>query len=306
MPLDTSPKTPVPPGDPMVSRVPLPCRRGALVAILLVALVGAPESLKAASLDVLAAAAQRGTNGLRVTVGSSCASPQDEVVTNQTLNGPATIEACQTVTSSSTTISSGQVTFRAGDRITLGDGFVVQSGASFVAQVDGTLLPDAHLEDRTLGAESHYAAGFFVNLNSLSVGNSDRFDLFAGESGSGVAWFSMVLKRNASLGENRIVMEARQDNGTVVSTEDVSELFLPSDWWWLAIDWKAASSGSSNGFLRLSLNNTLHSELSGLSNSNGRIGTVRLGADGVDAGTSGTFDLDHFVSRLAGPISVPP
>lgn len=306
MPLNAPPKTPVPPGDPMVSRVPLPCGRGALVAVLLLALVGASESLEAASLDVLAAAAQRGTNGLRVTVGSLCASPQDQVVTNQTLNGPATVEGCQSVTSSSTTISSGQVTFRAGDRITLEDGFVVQSGASFVAEVDGTLLPDAHLEDRTLGAEPHYAAGFFVNLNSLAVGSSDRFDLFTGESGGGTGWFSMVLKRNASLGENRMVIEARQNNGSVVSTEGINELFLPSGWWWLSIDWKAASPTASNGFLRLSLNGTLHSELTGLSNSNGRIGTVRLGAEGVDSGTSGTFDLDHFVSRIAGPIAPPP
>lgn len=306
MPANTSRETPIPPSDTMTSRFPLFCRRVALVAGHLLALVGASDSLNAASLDVLAAAAHRGTNGLRVTVGSLCASPQDQVVNDQTLNGPATIEACQSVTSSATTISSGEVTFRAGDRIVLGDGFVVQSGASFVAQVDGTLLPDAHLEDRTLGAEPHYAAGFFVNLNSLAVGSSDRFDLFTGESGSGVEWFSMVLKRNASTGENRIVIEARQNSGSVVSTESVNELFLPSGWWWLSIDWKAASPTASNGFLRLYLNNTLHSELSGLSNSNGRIGTVRLGADGVDSGTSGTFDLDHFVSRIAGPIAVPP
>jgi hypothetical protein len=44
---------------------------------------------------------------------------------------------------------------------------------------------------------------------------------------------------------------ARQDNGTIVSTEGVAEVALPSGWSWLSMVWKAASSGSSNGFIRL-------------------------------------------------------
>jgi hypothetical protein len=114
-----------------------------LGAAVLLTSLAAPSGLDASSLDVLPAAAQRGAEGLRVTVGSSCASPQDQVVDNQTLSGPTTIEACQSLTSSSTTISSGAVTFRAGERIALGDGFAVQSGATFVAEIDGDLTPNA-------------------------------------------------------------------------------------------------------------------------------------------------------------------
>ena len=306
MPLNTLRKNPAVPRATTVSRSRLYCPRVAIAAGFFLMLIGAWDSVKAASLDVLAAAAQRGTMGLRVTVGSSCTSPQDEHLGNQTLNGPRTIEACQTVTSSETTISSGLVTFRAGDRISLGDGFVVQSGASFVAEIDGGLSPNAYLEDRTLGAEPHYAAAFFINIDAFAIGSSDRFNLLTGQSGDGVDWFSIVLKRNASLGENRIVVEAQLDDGTRVSTEGVNELVLPSGWHWLAIDWKAASPTASNGFLRLSLDNFFQSEVSGLSNSTGRLRVMRLGAEGIDPSTSGTFDLDHFVSRIAGPLAVPP
>jgi hypothetical protein len=166
----------------LAKRVPA---TGFIVILVLLSIL-APTRLEAGSLDVLPAAAQRGTEGLRVTVGSSCASPQDQTVDNQTLNGPTTIEGCQSVTSSSTTVASGEITFRAGQEITLGDGFSVESGATFVAQVDGTLLPDAYLEDSTVGARPHYAAGFFVDVTSLALGDSDRFDLFTGESSGGV------------------------------------------------------------------------------------------------------------------------
>ena len=291
-----------------VSRSLIPPRAQArlLAAALLVVSIAAPSRLSASSLDVLPAAAQRGAEGLRVTVGSSCASPQDQVVESQTLNGPTTIEACQSVTSSSTTIASGEVTFRAGERIALGDGFVVQFGATFVAEIDGVLTPNAYVEDRTLGAEPHYATGFFVNLDSLALGSSDRFDLLAGRSASGVKWLSLVLKRNSTLGENRIVIEARQDNGTIVSTEGVAEVALPSGWSWLSMVWKAASSGSSDGFIRLYRNGLFFTQLASISNTSGSIGTVRLGAHGVDPGTSGSLDLDHFISRIGGPIAVPP
>lgn len=277
-----------------------------LLTLLFFASLMSPTRMEAGSLEVLGTAANRGSNGLRVTVGSSCASPQDQAVDNQTLNGPVTIEACQSVSSSSTTISTGEVVFRAGDRVVLSDGFAVQTGASFVAEIDGVLLPDAYLADNLSGGRPHYAAGFFVNLNSLVLGGTDRFDLFTGRSSNGEKWFSIVLKKHAVSGENRVVMEARQDTGSTVTTESTSEVAVPSGWSWLSIDWKAASATANDGFLRLYLNGLLYAELPGLSNSNGQIQTVRLGADGVDSATSGSFDLDYFVSRIAGPISAPP
>lgn len=280
-------------------------RRAVTPGFLLVLLLASP-SLEAASLEVLAAAAQRGNYGLRVTVGSLCTSPQDQVVQNQTVTGPTTVEGCRSVASSATTINSGGVTFRAGHRIVLGDGFVVQSAARFVAEVEGTLLPDAFLEDRTLDGEPHYAAGFFVNFGALTLGDNDRFDLFTGLSGSGVEWFSVLLKREPSLNETRLVIEARQDDGTVHSTEGVSELVIPAGWSWFSMDWKAASTGAPDGFFRLFRDGFLQSQLTALSNSSGRIGTVRLGAAGVDPETTGSFELDHFLSRIAGSIAPPP
>jgi hypothetical protein len=126
-------------------RAPLPRRRPespwghlCLVGLFVMSFMSS-TALGAASLEVSGAAAHRGSDGLRITVGSSCASPQDQVVENQTLTGPTTIEGWQTVTSSSTTISSGEVTFSAGERIVPGDGFVVQSGVTLRAVACGSL-----------------------------------------------------------------------------------------------------------------------------------------------------------------------
>jgi len=293
------------------SRVALVARRPAgrlilaVVVVVTCQLIGA-RGATAGSLQVLSAAAHKGTKGLRVTVGSSCVSPQDRTVDGQTLSGPSTLEGCTSVSSSNTTVTSGQVTFRAGDHIALGDGFVVESGATFVAQIDGTLLPDARVQDDTPGAQTHYSVGFFLNADALTIGASDRFDLFTAYAASGTPWFSMLLKRNAANTENRLVLEARRDDGSIATTEGFSEVRVLSGWLWISVDWRAAAPADTNGYAEVYVDGTFYTHLSSLSNSNGRVDRVRLGALGVDPGTSGSFDLDSFVSRIAGPISPPP
>jgi hypothetical protein len=55
--------------------------------------------------------------------------------------GVYTAEACERVSATATTVQSGaDVTFRAGREVVLGDGFVVQSGASFRAVVDPSIV----------------------------------------------------------------------------------------------------------------------------------------------------------------------
>jgi len=279
---------------------------------ILAAVVGVAVHLLAAhaaaagNLQVLSAAAHKGTKGLRVTVGSSCAGPQDLTVDGQTLSGPSTLEGCATISSSGTTVTSGQVTFRAGDHIALGDGFVVQSGATFVAQIDGVLLPDARVQDDAPAAQPHYSVGFFLNADALTLGASDRFDLFSAHAANGTPWFTMLLKRNAANTETRLVLEARQNDGSIVTTEGSTEVRVLPGWLWVSVDWRAAAAGDTNGYAEIYLGGTFYTHLTALSNSNGRVDTVRLGALGVDPGTSGSFDVDSFVSRIAGPISPPP
>lgn len=80
---------------------------------------------------------------------------------------------------------------------------------------------------------------------------------------------------------------------------------MPSGWHWLSLDWKISSGPANDGWVRLYLDGTLYAELTGIANSNGQIDTVRMGAMGVDPATSGSFDIDRFVSRIAGPIAPP-
>lgn len=66
----------------------------------------------------------------------ACTAGQDQVeLTNQTLGGTQTFEACIEVMAHNGVHVSGDATFRAGERIVLGDGFSVGSGASFQAVI---------------------------------------------------------------------------------------------------------------------------------------------------------------------------
>jgi hypothetical protein len=67
----------------------------------------------------------------------------EQVVANQVVSGAAVFEACQTLTAGPalTVTATGELTLRAGLRVVLTDGFVVQPGGSLVVQVDPALDP---------------------------------------------------------------------------------------------------------------------------------------------------------------------
>jgi hypothetical protein len=283
------------------------CSKCVLAWMAVRALLGGPGTAAAASLDVVAAAARLGSQGLRVTIGSGCTGSDFVTVNGQLLGGSQTAEGCVGLSSASTTIQAGgDVLFRAGQRIVLGNGFWVESGASFAAEIDSTLLRDAHLEDHTPAAEAHLAAGFFIRPVSLALSDWEQFELVVLESSFGTRWAAVVLKDNPTLGELRLVIEAYTDLGFTFSTEGTQEVVLPAGWSWLSFDWKASSPGGYNGFLRLYLDGSPMAAIDAIENSNGRIESVRVGAQEVMNGTSGTFDFDEFVSQVAGPVAPPP
>jgi hypothetical protein len=279
----------------------------AWMAVLTVFSLGGSGNAAAASLDVVAAAARLGSQGLRVTVGSACTGADFETVNGQLLGGSQTAEGCISLSSASTTIQAGaDVRFRAGERIAFGSGFRVESGASFMAEIDGTLSRDAYLEDDTPAVEAHVAAGFFIRPDGLALGDWEQFELVVLESMFGTRWAAVVLKDNPTLGEMRIVIEAFTDAGFPFSTAGTQEVVLPAGWSWLSFDWKASSPGGYNGFLRLYLDGLPMAAIDAIENSNGRIEWVRVGAQEVMDGTYGTFDFDEFVSQVAGPVAPPP
>ena len=66
-----------------------------------------------------------------------CTATPNVDVPNQTVTGTASWEACDTITATSgfTVGATGDVTFQAGQRIVLGDGFAVLGGGSFAAVI---------------------------------------------------------------------------------------------------------------------------------------------------------------------------
>ncbi len=281
-------------------------KRISRLGYLLILMLADPLFTNAGTLDVTSSAAYDGNYGLRVNVGSSCSGPAELGLHDQTISGPAVHEACRTILSSATDIvPPEQVTFRAGERIVLDEGFAVLSGARFEASIESHLVPEAWLEDRSPRAERRYAAGFFVRLDNLVLGDSDHLDLFTGRAADGSSWLWITAMKNVLLDETRLVVRARRNDGSFATTEGVSEVAAPTGWTWISLDWKSAQPDAEDGYLHLYVGSVLFATLTPLSNSNGRIDTVRLGADSVSAGVSGSFDLDAYRSRRAGPV-VPP
>jgi hypothetical protein len=74
-------------------------------------------------------------------LGTACTGQLDEVLTSGVgVSGPLTVEACNSITAGPYPIVSGSVSFRAGSRIVLRDGFSVSAGAIFSAEIDANLL----------------------------------------------------------------------------------------------------------------------------------------------------------------------
>jgi hypothetical protein len=247
----------------------------------------------ASDLAVTGGAAKAGTYGLEVSVGTTCTSAADYVVPVGSIAGPATEEGCLTLTASDVDITAGSVTFQAGDRITLQNGFSVASGANFTAAIDQGMTGRAYVQDDSPSAEQLYRARFYVDLLSLSPGSSDTFDHFTAYSNSGTTQFELRLEDS---GTNIALVATARDGGSWSSiTADSS---LPSTYFAVEFEWKASDSGSSNGHIDVWVDGAAVTGLSSLDNESGQIDYVRWGAvDGVDSTTSGTMKLDEFVSQ---------
>jgi hypothetical protein len=85
----------------------------------------------------------------------------------------------------------------------------------------------------------------------------------------------------------------------VVATAPGSESALSPGWHAVEIDWQAASAPAAHdGRMDLWVDGQLQAPLVSLDTDESRLGFVRWGAvAGLDAGTSGSFSLDAFVSR---------
>lgn len=76
-----------------------------------------------------------------VTVPTGCGEPNDLILTNQTIGGTQEFVACLTITAGDGFVvgATGAVTFRAGSKVTLEDGFSVTSGGTLAVVIDPSL-----------------------------------------------------------------------------------------------------------------------------------------------------------------------
>lgn len=279
--------------------------------------LGWPQPATASSIQVSAEAARPGSGtgcggsgcGARLTL-EGCMSADEVAVPDQDVGSSQTFEACRTLTAADVDVTSGSTTFRAGESIVLGSGFSVASGASFQAVIDPAATGDGWVEDATPAAESRYVARFYVNLDSMSLPASEQLDHLTGYDAMGRLQFRVGLKHNDAMGENRLFVEVRRDDGSFLSTEDTNELAVPTGWHAIEVDWSAASSaGANDGAVVLCLDDdgsrlSCVQIASGVDNDQARVDFVRWGAQDVDATTGGSFDLDDFDSRRTGPIGL--
>mgnify|MGYP001813895417 FL=1 len=253
-----------------------------------------PAGSWASDLLVKAGAAKAGSFGLEVTVGSTCSGSANLVVPDQTVGGTTSFEGCLTLTAANVDVlSSGDVTLRAGDSIAIDNGFSVASSAKLTLTIDQALTGRAYVQDNSPAAESLYRARFYVDLSSLTPGSLDTFDHFTAYGSGGGVLFDLQLEDSGS--KIALVASAR-DGGSVSSiTADSS---LPTTYFAIEFEWKASDTGLSNGHLDVWVDGSQVTGLSGLDNESARVDFVRWGAvDGVDSTTTGTMNLDEFVSQ---------
>ncbi len=264
----------------------------ALIAVL-AALLWLPVAVRAGSVTATADAAFSGSFGLEVEPGSTCFFEEREDLDGQSVL--TDVDACSFITAVDTTIDAAGVDFLAGISISFGNGFSVSSGASFTATLDSSLPRLAYVQDRTPNSESTYKASFRLRLDELDLLLSPTLTHLTGLSDDGTVHFEVRLKHVLlpAPGEDRLVLSAREDNGTVLDTTG-AEVMLPAGYNLIAIDWRA---GDGTGRLVVSLNGVPFGGLTDLDNDEARIDTIRWGVtDGDVQLTGGFLEIDDFVS----------
>lgn len=242
----------------------------------------------AGQLTVVNGAGTIGDHGLRITAGPTC-NVNDVVVSGPTVSGDQL--ACDTISTSGSVTVSGTATFTAGDRVSLGAGFRVPAGATFRADADPFVdSPYAFITDHNPASETTYNARFDLNTDALNLAVGEDIDHFTGLSADDTVQFRVILRDS---GSGRSLVLAARSGGVLV--EHPVPLNLESGFNNVFLEW---TSSAGDGRFQATLNGGTAQGLNSLSNSSGRIDTVRWGlVDGpAVVTTGGSIDIDDFIS----------
>jgi hypothetical protein len=258
-------------------------------ALVTVAVTATPVA--AGSLAVTADAALSGAFGLEVTLGGPC-TPNNLTVPGPTASGAFT--GCLNLTASAVEVVGAGATFTAGRLISLGDGFAVGTGVEFAAIIDEQLDPFAFVVDRSPANLGTYTATFEIDLENLLLDPGDELHGLHGVAGDDTVLFRIVLLRNAALDENRLILNARLDNGSYEITAAGEQLLIPTGSNTIEVDWMAHDGA---GYLLVAINGAPLLGLTALDNGDGRLASVHFGAVSGDlATTTGGFYVDDYRS----------
>jgi hypothetical protein len=169
---------------------------------------------------------------------------------------------------------------------------------SLVTLADATAT---FVQDNSPSTEALYRVRFYANARGLTM-SSGEFDLFAAYDGAdplpanpgGNAIIRVTLAPNNTTSKI-LKVYTRLDSTSESATSNIT---FPDGWRSVELDWAKGASGH----LTVWLDGLQVANLTGLSNNSQSINLVRWGANALDAGTTGTFTLDDFVSQRSGYI----
>jgi hypothetical protein len=145
-----------------------------------------------------------------------------------------------------------------------------------------------YVSDDSPASETRYRTRFYVDPNSLSMGAGEILDLLAGYNG---ATQVLRVQMQKVSGTYQLRAGLLSDAG---SWTDTSWYAIQDAWTAVEIDWQALAY---DGSLSLYVGGAFKQSLTRIDNDTRKLGSVRLGAMGVDAGTSGALYFDDFESR---------
>lgn len=173
----------------------------------------------------------------------------------------------------------------------------------------------AYVQDNSPAAEASYRVRFYVNLNgkssaappttapsvALNMSTGDLFDVFVAYDGADPVppntAGSAVMRVELGYNGTDYTAQAFALTNTVAEVSTSVKTFKKNRGGWarIEVEWtKAAGTGKLN----LWVNGSAATGLSNITNDTRSINYVRWGAvNGIDAGTTGTFKLDDFVSQ---------
>ena len=155
-----------------------------------------------------------------------------------------------------------------------------------------------YVVDATPNAAVSFVAGFQFDPNSVVASGTKTHDVFRAmtATATATATSAIVVQLRGATGGYQVRAGTRLANGTMKYTAWLAFSDAPHA---IKLTWLAASTSTdSNGSMSMSVDGFTAGSLATLANGPVRIDEVRLGAQGIAAGISGTEYYDAYTSTV--------